>query len=180
MELAGRLAVDLYRRHPAMIEKMELGWLGELSRRWIALRTCALALHAPPRALARVGLLVPEGRWARRWLGFVWNYCYWRGVREAADQELWSRSRAGDAILRYQAIGGEDEQPSRYVVSARRFARQTTWLKRRGYNVMEPRVSMSSGGVSIASLPRTPFVITIDGGISTATRSRARSSNNSG
>jgi peptidoglycan/xylan/chitin deacetylase (PgdA/CDA1 family)/GT2 family glycosyltransferase len=135
LEHRGRIAVELYRRHPPMISTMELGGHGGVSRGAAALRWLLLGLRTPPHALARVGFVLPR-RWARPWFRFALNYSYWRGVRAAVDPELWQRSRRGTVILRYHAFGRDGERPSRYVVPQRRFERQLAWLARRGYNVI--------------------------------------------
>jgi glycosyltransferase involved in cell wall biosynthesis/peptidoglycan/xylan/chitin deacetylase (PgdA/CDA1 family) len=134
IDMRGRLAVELYRRHPPIISTMELGGRESSSRRSKVLRELLLALRISPAACVRVGMAMP-GRWANGWFRFALNYCYWRGVRKAVDRELWRRSRRGTAILRYHAIGAPDERASRYVVPGARFARQLAWLRRR-YNVI--------------------------------------------
>jgi glycosyltransferase involved in cell wall biosynthesis len=135
IDVRGRLAVELYRRHPPIVSTMELGGRESTSRRSKVVREVLLALRISPAVCVRVGLVLP-GRWAKRWFRFALNYCYWRGVRKAVDPELWKRSRRGTAILRYHAIGDRDEGASRYVVPADRFARQLAWLRRRRYNVI--------------------------------------------
>jgi peptidoglycan/xylan/chitin deacetylase (PgdA/CDA1 family)/glycosyltransferase involved in cell wall biosynthesis len=135
-ETSGQIAIDLYRRHPAMIEKMEIGGYDAQSGRWIALRHLVLALGLPPRLLAAVGLVMPGGRWGRLAFRFVWDYAYWRGAKAACDRRLWRRLRRGVLILNYHAFALDGEAPSRYVMPARRFARQMSVLKRCGYNVI--------------------------------------------
>jgi glycosyltransferase involved in cell wall biosynthesis len=135
VERRGGIAIDLYRRHPPIIETTELGGYGARSRAWVAVRTILLTLRVPARLAALPGFVLPR-RQSRRWFRFGLDYSYWRGVRSAADQELWKRSRRGTVVLRYHAFAVEGEKPSRYVVSARRFERQLRWLARRGYNLM--------------------------------------------
>jgi peptidoglycan/xylan/chitin deacetylase (PgdA/CDA1 family)/GT2 family glycosyltransferase len=136
VELRGRIAIDLYHRHPEMIEKMEIGGYDAPSGTRIALRHALLALQLPPRLLARAGLALPRDRWARAAFAVVWDYAYWRGVRAACDPRLWRSLKRGVLILNYHAFAADGEQPSRYVVPARRFARQMAMLKRCGYSVI--------------------------------------------
>jgi peptidoglycan/xylan/chitin deacetylase (PgdA/CDA1 family) len=134
--LRGRVAVELYRRQPAMLPMMDLGGHSAWSGPWAAFRRLLLSLHAPPRLLARLGFLLPS-RWARRWFPFIHSYSYWRGVRGAIDDpELWRRLKRGTLILMYHAFAASGERASRYIVPAKRFARQMAWLKKRGYNVI--------------------------------------------
>ena len=135
-ELVGRVSVELYGRHPAMIEQLELGGSGFWARQWSAPRMLAFVFGLSPRSVARLGFLLPRDRWARLWLRFAWNYAYWHGVRAAADRELWRKLKSGVLILRYHAFATETERPSRYVVAARRFARQLALLKRLRYEVI--------------------------------------------
>jgi len=63
----------------------------------------------------------------------------------------------------YHAFGEPGERPSRYVVPGRRFARQMSWLKRRGYRVMrlEELVTMRR---EFRLPPADAVVITLDDG----------------
>ncbi len=137
-ELRGRIAVDLYGRHPEMLRFMPLGGGGELSvpRARRAIESVALALRLPPAALGAAGLLLPSDRMIKAWLAVVVGHAYWTGVRTAANRELWQRSRSATLILGYRAIAGDRERASSSVLPARRFARQLWWLNRRGYNVV--------------------------------------------
>jgi glycosyltransferase involved in cell wall biosynthesis len=136
LELRGRLAIDLYRRHPAMIEKMEIGGYGAPSGRRAAMRRAALRLGVPPRLLAQVALAMPRERWARSAFRFVWDYTYWRGVRAATDAQTWRSLRRGVLILLYHAFAADGEAPSRYVVPGRMFKRQMALLKWCRFNVI--------------------------------------------
>src|SRR5207237_10511877 len=61
----------------------------------------------------------------------------WRGVRRAtADRAAWRRLTGGVVILMYHALAPHDERASRYILPARRFARQLRWLRLRGYTVL--------------------------------------------
>ena len=138
-ELRGRIAVELYRRHPPMIAAMPLGSYGELPRTPAGhlVVMAALGLRLPPRLLGLAGFTLPRASWVRVWLfSIMLVHAYWRGVRSAASRELWDKLRSGVVILGYHAFGAESEKPSRYVVPGRRFARQLGWLKRRRYNLI--------------------------------------------
>ena len=163
MELRGRLAVELYRRHPPMIEKMEFGGYGVWSWRLIVLRNLALALRVRPGALARLGFVLPRDKWRRDWFRLAWNHSYWYGVKAESDHDLWRRSRRGTLILRYHAFGEDDEQASRYVVPRRRFARQMALLKHGGYNVISLSEYVEYRREHRFPPPRS-VVITIDDG----------------
>jgi glycosyltransferase involved in cell wall biosynthesis len=82
-ELRGQIAVELYRRDPAIVRQTELGGNEELRGPWVPLRGLCLALRLPPRPLARLGLLLRRRSWARKWFAFVWSYAFWRGVGRA-------------------------------------------------------------------------------------------------
>lgn len=135
VEARGRIAVELYRRHPPIIESLELGGFGTKSRGWVAARTLLMLLRIPPRLVAVPGFALPRRR-ARPWFRFTLNYGYWRGVKAAADPDLRKRSRRGTPILRYHAFAADGERASRYVLPGRRFERQLRFLERRGYNVI--------------------------------------------
>lgn len=137
-EVRGRIAVDLYHRHPEMLSSMPLGGRGELSlpRARRVAESVALALRLPPTMLGAPGLLIPSDRLAKAWVAVATGHAYWSGVRAAGDRELWQRSRSATVILGYHALGAERNEASRFVLPARRFARQLWWLKRRGYNLI--------------------------------------------
>jgi peptidoglycan/xylan/chitin deacetylase (PgdA/CDA1 family) len=137
-ELRGSIAVELYRRHPAMLSFLPLGGRGELSipRARRAVESLALALRLPRAPLGAVGILLPSDRLAKAWLAFVLSHAYWSGVRTAADRELWQRSRSATLILGYHAVDAEGGKAGRLFQPPRRFARQLWWLKQRGYNVI--------------------------------------------
>lgn len=165
----GRIAVELYRRHPAMIEQMPLGGRGELSRprRRQAVERLLLALRIPPALLGRAGCLVPDAG-VRAWSSLALRHAYWSGVRTAAGDELWRRLRSGTTILGYHAFGAGGERPSRYVVPARRFARQLWWLERAGYNVVTFGEYLELRAGHRLPPPRTVVVTIDDGYVDTA------------
>jgi peptidoglycan/xylan/chitin deacetylase (PgdA/CDA1 family)/GT2 family glycosyltransferase len=161
-ERRGGISIELYRRHPPIIETMELGGYGFRTRSWVAARTALLGVRVPARLVALPGFVLPRRR-ARAWFRFALDYSYWRGVRSAADAELWRRSRRGTAILRYHAFAAEGERPTRYVVSARGLDRQLRWLARRGYTVLSLAEYLDYRA-SYRFPPAKSVVITIDDG----------------
>jgi cellulose synthase/poly-beta-1,6-N-acetylglucosamine synthase-like glycosyltransferase len=90
-ERRGRIAVDLYRRDPAIVGQTELGGNEYLRRPWVLLRLLCLSLRVPPAPLVRVGFLLPRRSWARTWFTFVFSYAFWRGVAAAMGyRALWA------------------------------------------------------------------------------------------
>jgi glycosyltransferase involved in cell wall biosynthesis len=135
-EDAGRAAVAMYGREPAMLPHLPLGAFWQGTPRSVALRRVLLALRAPiwPLRLADRAL---AGAGAGRLHRFLQEYCYWRGVRRAAgDRTTWRRLTGGVVILLYHAFGDRDERASRFVLPARRFARQLRWLRLCRYSVL--------------------------------------------
>ena len=128
-ESAGASDMQLYLRHPSMLRHMLLGAFNSsrnMSFRLILLRRFLLSIRAPAKLLAIVSRL---GR-NESWQNFVYDYCYWRGVRRVVPNlDMWHRLTQGTTILMYHACGKPNESASRYVVPARRFARQMAWLK---------------------------------------------------
>ena len=133
-EDAGRAAVAMYRREPALLPHLPIGSFWRGSPRSAALRRALLALRAPIWPL----------RWIDRTLTrtdrpyrFLQDYCYWRGVRRAAgDRAGWRRLTGGVVILMYHAIATPGEAASRFILPPGRLARQLRWLRRRGYTVL--------------------------------------------
>jgi peptidoglycan/xylan/chitin deacetylase (PgdA/CDA1 family) len=136
-EFAGASSFEIYRRHPAALAQLGLGSFRDASLAMLALRRLLLALNIPPRALGPVGGLLHRMGRAGRWARFVRAYAFWRGVRRVvADQDVWRRLTGGVAILLYHAVTSPGEPSSRYVVCARRFARQMRWLRLAGRQVL--------------------------------------------
>lgn len=163
LELRGQIAIELYRRHPPMIEKMEIGGYGGVSGRRAAARNVLLALGVPPRLLARLAIAMPRQSWGRTWFRFALDYAYWRGVKGACDRQLWRTLRRGVLILMYHAFGADGEDASRYVVPARRFRQQMAVLKWGRYNVIGLDEYVRCRREHGLPPPRT-VVITIDDG----------------
>ena len=162
-EVRGRVAVELYRRHPAMLALMPLGGGGELSvaRSSQAIGNALLALRVPAAWVGAAGSVMPGRRCAKAWFALALRHAYWSGVRAAASPELWQRARSHTLILGYHAFGGEGEKPSRFVVPGRRFARQVGWLARHRYNVISLGEYVEYRRAQRFPPPRT-VVITID------------------
>jgi peptidoglycan/xylan/chitin deacetylase (PgdA/CDA1 family) len=135
-EKQGGIALELWRRDPPLIRRIELGRWGEVGRSQAAIRLALLTLRVPPRFLDLLGKVMPRGSSTRGWYRFLHDYCYWRGVRRTVDTDTWRRLTRGTPILSYHAIGAPGERASRYVVPLRRFERQMRWLKWRGYNAI--------------------------------------------
>ena len=131
VEQRGRIAIDLYHRHPEMIEKMEIGGYDAPSGTGSA--APRPAGHAASAAAAGA---CGDGAAARP-VG-AGGVCRGLGLRLLAGREGRLRSPArrslkrGVLILNYHAFAADGEHPSRYVVTARRFARQMAILKRCG------------------------------------------------
>jgi peptidoglycan/xylan/chitin deacetylase (PgdA/CDA1 family)/glycosyltransferase involved in cell wall biosynthesis len=159
----GEIAIELHRRHPGITETSPLGGPGGARRNQIIARRLALALRIPPSVLGRIGLVLPgEGR-RRDWFWFVYMLSFWSGAKAASDRELWRTLNRGVLILTYHAFGGDGERPSRYVVPARRFARQMWLLKRSRYNVISLAEYLDHRREHRFAPPRS-VVITIDDG----------------
>ncbi len=173
-EARGRVAVELYRRHPPTISSLRLGGAGgrSASPAGVALTRSMLVLRVSPVAVAAVGLALPGEAWARAWFSVALNLAHWRGVRTAASPELWRRSRHGTLVLGYHAFGADGEPPSRYVVPASRFVRQLGWLARRGYNVISLGEYVEHRSSHRLPPPKSVVVTVDDGYLDAATIAR--------
>jgi len=129
--------VELYRRHPPMLPLLLLGRFTDAGPHVVLPRRLLLALKFPMGLLQLMSLLLGRRSHARAWYSFVYDYAYWRAVRRAVpDRDTWRRLTRSPVILMYHAFAEPGESGSRYVVPARSFARQMSWLKRRGYGVL--------------------------------------------
>jgi glycosyltransferase involved in cell wall biosynthesis len=164
-KLRGRTAVELCRRHPPLLPHSALGGVGAPGPRKRRLQSLLIRLRVSPNVVARAGELVPRLRSARQILDFVYDYSFWYGVRQAVDDDLWHRIRSPTIILLYHAFTRPGEGRRRYVVSARRFARQMRWLKWRRYNVISLQSYLDSRREHRLP-PRRSVVITLDDGYS--------------
>jgi glycosyltransferase involved in cell wall biosynthesis/peptidoglycan/xylan/chitin deacetylase (PgdA/CDA1 family) len=136
LEHEGAADVELYRRHPPILDALDLGLFCEYPRRlqW-AIRTL-VGLRLPVDVLVAVGTRLDGGRRADAWFELVTRYCYWRGARSAMrNRGEWRRMTVGTKILLYHAFGGPGERASRYIVPQRRLRRQAALLRLLGYRV---------------------------------------------
>jgi len=109
--LRGRTAVALYRRDPAIVAETELCGYEPLRGLWVPLRALCLALRVRPKALARLGFLLPRHSWSARWFDFAFSYSYWRGVASAVGHAgLW---RSFNGSLRPRRAAGRDRRRAR-------------------------------------------------------------------
>jgi GT2 family glycosyltransferase/peptidoglycan/xylan/chitin deacetylase (PgdA/CDA1 family) len=162
-ERAGSACVQLWRRYPEMLPQL-LGSFNEARPRERLPRRVLLSWNIPPRWIAWTGSFLPDPAWASRLYRFLYNYCYWRGVRKAvSDKETWRRLTHDTLIVMYHAFGAKEEPASRFILPTRLFGRQMVWLSRLGYNVLglEEFLCYRREG----RLPPAPsVVITIDDG----------------
>jgi glycosyltransferase involved in cell wall biosynthesis/peptidoglycan/xylan/chitin deacetylase (PgdA/CDA1 family) len=122
-------SLELYRRHPPLLPRLELGSFVE-GPRGALLRRVLVALRVPVRPAAwATRLLAAErrGPWAR----FVWRLAYWRHVRRKVDRDRWQRLTRGVSVLLYHAFCAPGEPARRYCIPSRRLERQLGWLRRR-------------------------------------------------
>ena len=135
-EHQGAAAIALYHRHPPTLPHL-LGSFRQARRRTLLLRRLLLALDIPSHWLGVLGSLPRLGLAPKRLYYFIERYCFWRGVRRAAEsRDTWRRLISGTSILMYHAIDDSGGPGSRFVLPARRFAAQMRWLKRTGFHVL--------------------------------------------
>ena len=130
-ESAGTAAVEMVRRDPALLDHLALGHFWRGSQRAALLRRTLLALRVPIRPLGLVDRALGRRAPVRPYR-FLQDWCYWRGVRRGEpDREAWRSLTSGVVVLMYHALGERGEPASRFVLPARRFARQLAWLRLR-------------------------------------------------
>jgi glycosyltransferase involved in cell wall biosynthesis/peptidoglycan/xylan/chitin deacetylase (PgdA/CDA1 family) len=131
-ESAGTADVLLYKEDHLRLSEA-LASFARGSWRKLLLRRLLLGLYIPPRWLEFLGrfIMSPSHRYYLHSL--TQTLCYWRGVRQGAEKELWRQLTRGTPILMYHAIGIAHEPAGPYVMPVARFARQMKWLKRMGY-----------------------------------------------
>lgn len=129
-EKAGGAWVEIYRRHPPVLPDL-LGSYHHTRLLARVLQYVGLSLRLRPRFMRSLVQLV--GKRDYRAFHFLRNYCYWRGVKRAADRDLWRRLTSGTRILMYHAFGRPGERAGPYVLPARRFVRHIAWLRRLGF-----------------------------------------------
>lgn len=136
-EKAGIAAVELYRRHPAMLPHMHLAEFCTSGTRMRLARRLLLAVDPPLPLLAGLSRLADRSPRRQSWYRLLQSYLYWRGVRAAVPtRDLWRRLTDGTRILMYHAIGAPGEPAGRFLIPARRFERHMRWIERRGYRVL--------------------------------------------
>jgi peptidoglycan/xylan/chitin deacetylase (PgdA/CDA1 family) len=128
--------------------------------RELLLRRMLIALRVPPALLAALGRTMPGAARRRRWTAFAGRVAQWHERRRESTRDEWTRVTRGIPVLVYHAFGDE---PSRFVVSRRAFARQMRLLSLLRCHV----VTFGELAGAIASrrlLPPRTVVLTIDDG----------------
>jgi glycosyltransferase involved in cell wall biosynthesis/peptidoglycan/xylan/chitin deacetylase (PgdA/CDA1 family) len=164
LEREGAADVELYKRHPAILEALDLGLYCEYPRRLQWGIRALVGLRAPVGLLVAAGARLARGQRADAWFELVTRYCYWRGVRSAMPSRgEWRRTTVGTKILLYHAFGGPNERASRYILPARRLRRQAALLRLLGYRVA-PLDEILDEWRAFRFAPRRTIAITIDDG----------------
>ncbi|MBA3658474.1 MAG: polysaccharide deacetylase family protein, partial [Gemmatimonadales bacterium] len=163
-EAAGEASLELYRRHPALLPRMDLGTFHDSSLRALLLRRMLLRLQAPSAAVAGVARLLARGGRTTPWYRFADRYAYWRGVRRGLrDKAAWASLTHGVPILMYHALGRAAEPASTYVLPVEQFERQLRWLADRNYRVIRLEEYLKLRAGHGLPQPRT-VVLTFDDG----------------
>jgi peptidoglycan/xylan/chitin deacetylase (PgdA/CDA1 family) len=135
-EKRGATYVGLWRKDPSLLPRL-LGNFYDTSPRGVALRRLFLALHIPPLWLEIAGRWIVDPAAKEKWLIFLRQYCFWRGVQRAiADRETWKRLTYGVPILMYHAFAEKGEAATRYVLPIRDFKLQMRALRLLRYRVI--------------------------------------------
>jgi glycosyltransferase involved in cell wall biosynthesis len=136
LEKSGASSVELYRRFPPALPDL-IGFFATYPLSWVFLWRLFLRIGLSPLLLDRLGIIIRDRVNTPNWYRFLERYCFWRGVSKASpSRRFWEDLTYGVPILLYHAFGAPGELPSRYIIPARRFARQMAWLKRTGYQVI--------------------------------------------
>lgn len=139
-EAAGAAALELWRRHPAMLPRLELARFSQVRRRTAIARWVLLRPGPWGPMIALVGRLRLPRAVDHRWWALALSVAYWRGVRfatsESGDHETWRRLTNPPAVLMYHAFGRRGEAGSRWVVPIRSLDRQLRLLRRLGRTVV--------------------------------------------
>src|SRR5262249_4894441 len=125
----------LYERHPAILDETELGFPWEPKPLSAAMLRSLVRARPPVSFFAAIDRALGK-KIRHRWHGMLTGYFCWRGIARTVDKETLRRLLYGTPILLYHAFGEDGERPSRYIVPAKRFAKQLSWLAGRGYNVI--------------------------------------------
>lgn len=135
-EKSGMVCLHIWRRHPAVLPEL-LGDFNASKLRVILLRRLLLVCSVPPLFLIWLGRLLRTRSQRDACYRFIYQYCYWRGVRRAVpDRVTWQRLTHGTTILMYHAFAEKDEQPHRFIVPRHKFSRQMQFLKLMRYRVI--------------------------------------------
>src|SRR3954451_1704104 len=110
----GAETVELYRRYPEILPTSRLGGHESLGRAGALARRLLLGLRVPPVALAALGRTLPEDA-GDRLFDAAYGAAFWRGVRDAADDDLRRGLGGGCLVLNYHALGGAGEAGGRCV-----------------------------------------------------------------
>ncbi|MGE5263458.1 MAG: glycosyltransferase, partial [Acidobacteriota bacterium] len=134
-EKSGAGCVELFRRYPSLLRL--IGAFPEQRPLWALSWRILMSLDVSPGNLERARRLLGNRAANHEGYRFIKQYAFWKGVRRAiCDQDTWKRLTSGVPVLMYHAFGSAGEAPSRYIMPARRFAMQMSWLKRMGYHVL--------------------------------------------
>jgi GT2 family glycosyltransferase/peptidoglycan/xylan/chitin deacetylase (PgdA/CDA1 family) len=136
----GEVAPALYRRHPPMLPRLEIGRFGQARTRTRLARGLLVRTGLPEGLLATLDRVrLPDGP-SDRWYAFVTNLAYWRGVRrrlaKPGDRETWRRLTVPPVVLMYHAFARDGETGSRWVVPTRSLAAQLRLLRWLGRTVV--------------------------------------------
>lgn len=156
--------VETFRSDPCALPHLKLGSFAEGAAHAVLLRRIVLWLHVPARLLSGLGLGLRNLSWSANWQRFLYDCCYWIGVRQAlADDNCFERLISGTTILMYHGFAQRDESTSRYVLPLRSFEQQLAWLRRRRYNVLDLETYLQCRQAGQLP-PARSVVITIDDG----------------
>jgi glycosyltransferase involved in cell wall biosynthesis len=160
---SGAAWVELCQRYPEMGPHL-LGSILNASLRESIFREFLWALRIPLGLLVAVGNLLKHLRRDQKWYRFLFGYFYWRGFRQVLpDHDARQRLKRSTPVLMYHAFAGPGERTSRFILSARQFARQVLWLKRLGYCVISLEEYLGYQRHS-GMPPGRSVVVTIDDG----------------
>jgi glycosyltransferase involved in cell wall biosynthesis/peptidoglycan/xylan/chitin deacetylase (PgdA/CDA1 family) len=166
-EGAGEVAPELYRRHPGMLARLELGRYGQARRRAMVARSVLLRTGLSDALLALMDRMPMPAGLADRWYSFLTTLAYWRGVRRAlrasGDLDTWRRLTTPPVILMYHAFGRPGEAGSRWVVPITSLAAQLRVLRRLGRTVV-PLGELITARRQHQVPPAGAVAITIDDG----------------
>ncbi len=162
-EASGRAAVELYRRHPAMLPAMPLGGYAQAGLKERAARRLTFSLPGTRALIRLIEPAIGRSRWRRRWYGFVLRAGYWSGVRASVERADWARLTSGTTVFLYHGFSEDGTAGSRWIVPVGRFAAQIAWLRRHGFTPLELNEWLRLRATHQLP-PARSFVVTIDDG----------------